>query len=677
MVHIKILGERVENEEFYAGEYLEQMFTKHFSNKTEVNGTILIKPNFRAPGEKREDIDIVVWMNFENLREKFSTKNKFKENDKTVFSKNKQLSPVFLNSFLYAIEVKSHNKDGVLFSSTEAKVKYPDGHPSSVTAQNEEQSYSLKNYISNNAKNLNGSPYINRLIWFNSFDSQSNLPFGCNIVNVLFGDFSFKRLMETTFSQNPPYKDQNNNLSYTAYFDRNKDIDADAIIEDVFLRYDKFFFAKQGTLTRRKLEGLVQRKLDDTNKKRIEAIGNKTTIIQGVPGSGKTIHLLHLAYHLAKQKGKRCLVLTYNIALNADIDRLSLLSGFKNDPSSATVGTNTCMRLMRKFFIAWGVYTEAPSELNQNERNRYIKENFLDKYEILLKELNNYLKEDVLTEEEIEKTKLEIEELNWDIIFVDESQDWYSEERDILYKLFGARNFVIAYGSHQLIRQNQPLDWSKKTSLAPPINLEQSYRQKTNLCYFINEFSSQIDFIRKISPNKNLNGGGVIVFTRPLNISDYNNQLNYCVSECKNAAYDLLFLVNNNDAILTLLTDNQIPFHNGTNNKFKGKYPSNVEASRFYNYKSSRGLEGWVVVANNLDVFIEKEYGLVTESKTGLSLEETRDEHIANWFYMIFSRAIDRLIITLKDPNTKYSKIILQIASEKDYAEIVRCNLNL
>ena len=87
--------------------------------------------------------------------------------------------------------------------------------------------------------------------------------------------------------------------------------------------------------------------------------------------------MLHLAYHLAKEKGKRCLILTYNIALNADIDRLSILSGFKDDPSSATVGTNTCVRLMRKFFIAWGIYQEAPTELNQNQKSRYIKINFL------------------------------------------------------------------------------------------------------------------------------------------------------------------------------------------------------------------------------------------------------------------------------------------------------------
>ncbi|MDC1052023.1 DEAD/DEAH box helicase family protein [Flavobacteriaceae bacterium] len=671
-VNIEIIGDKAGNEEYYAGEYLYNMFTAYFDNKNDIGGKILIKPNFRAPGEQREDIDIVVWMRFENFRETFATKSKSKVDDEIIISENKTLSPVYMNSFLFVIELKSHNRDGVIFSNTEVRVKY-NGKTSSVTEQNEQQSYSLKNYISKNAKELNGSPYINRLIWLRSFDPQSKTPFGCNVVNLLFGDFSFKTLIETTFSQNPPFKAENNRLSYTAYFNRDENVNADKSIENIFLYYDKFFFSKQGTLTRKKLENLVQRELDETNKRRIEEIGIKTTIIQGVPGSGKTIHLLHLAYHLAKEKGKRCLILTYNIALNADIDRLSILSGFKDDPSSATVGTNTCVRLMRKFFIAWGIYQEAPTELNQNQKSRYIKINFLDKYEILLKELNSYLNEDILSSEEINKTKVEIDELNWDIVFVDESQDWYPEERDILYKLYGAHNFVIAYGSHQLVRQLKPLDWTKGTQLAPPINLEQSFRQKMNLCFFINAFSESIDFNRKIKINDNLNGGGIFVFTRSFNIEDYQTQLNYCVKECKNAAYDLLILVNNtSDGLLKTLKNHSISFHDGTQNKNKGKYPSNVEASRLYNYKSCRGLEGWTVVASNLDQFIENEYNITTEAKTGLSLEETRQEHIANWLYMIFSRAIDRLIITLKNPNTKYSKIILQIAEEKDYAQIVR-----
>ena len=667
MVTVKLLGDKVENEEYEGGVYIQNMLIDYFKNRTNIDGIILIKPNFRAPGEKREDIDIVVWMRFKNFREKFYTK--YQNNNS--HSEDKSLMPVYLNSFLLAIEVKSHNRDGVVFTSTEVKVKYND-KLSSATAQNEEQSYSLLNFIRKNALELKHSPYINRLIWLRSFDSTNRVPFGCNVINVLFGNFSFNTLIETVFNQNPPYKSKKGSLSYTAYHNRDSELNLDFAIENILLHYEKHYYAKQGTLTRRKLEQLVQRELNESNKKRIDQIGQRTLIIQGVPGSGKTINLLHLAYHMAKQKAKRCLILTYNIALNADIDRLSLLAGFKNDPSSATVGTNTCMRLMRKFFIAWGIYNEEPANLSDSERERYIQRNFFEKYEDHLNELRNYLDNEVLNNKEIEETKQKIEELNWDVVFIDESQDWYPQERDILYKLYGAKNFVIAYGSHQLVRQTQHTDWTISTEVAKPVNLNISFRQKINLCLFINEFNNKIEFNRHIDINQKLVGGSVLIFTRPFNSNDYKIEYKYCVEECKNAGYDILILVNNKDKLIDELKQNDIKFHNGTLDKNKGKYPSDVESSRLYNYKSCRGLEGWTVIANNLDLFIEKEMNLITKAKSGLSLQETREEHAANWLYMIFSRAIDRLIIILHNPNTEYSKHILAAANNKDYVHIYR-----
>jgi hypothetical protein len=43
------------------------------------------------------------------------------------------------------------------------------------------------------------------------------------------------------------------------------------------------------------------------------------------------------------------------------INRLSRLVGFKDDPSAASVGTSTCLKLMRKLFIEYGIYEEEPT----------------------------------------------------------------------------------------------------------------------------------------------------------------------------------------------------------------------------------------------------------------------------------------------------------------------------
>lgn len=69
-VEIKILGDLIEHgvgaEECAAALDLKKCFEDEFTNKSDVNGLIVIKPNFKAIGYNPEDIDLVVWMNFNN-----------------------------------------------------------------------------------------------------------------------------------------------------------------------------------------------------------------------------------------------------------------------------------------------------------------------------------------------------------------------------------------------------------------------------------------------------------------------------------------------------------------------------------------------------------------------------------------------------------------------------------
>ena len=62
-VEIKILGNLVlsgiGSEEWGAAVLLENIFKNEFKNKNEINGTILIKPNFKAVGEDPEDIALI------------------------------------------------------------------------------------------------------------------------------------------------------------------------------------------------------------------------------------------------------------------------------------------------------------------------------------------------------------------------------------------------------------------------------------------------------------------------------------------------------------------------------------------------------------------------------------------------------------------------------------------
>ena len=675
-VEIKIIGEKINAgsgaEECSAGENLKSIFEEYFIKNSNVDGTILIKPNFKAVGEDPEDIDIVVWFNFENFKyDTFSFHSFYdQETDKYLTTKQKTKIEVNFKSMLINIELKSHNNSGVIITRNDVLVDYK-GKKSSASTQNTNQKYSLKNFINKSEKRLSQTNiFITNLIWLPNY--IGSLGWGqTNLNNILLGDnVDFKKFIDIAFTKTPPKLSPKAKKYYQSSVDeRNIDGDLNELLEQVFLFYNKEIVPLQGDLSRKKLEKVIQKQLDGKYKPAFESIGKKTLIIYGIPGSGKTLILLRFAYFLASEQDSRCLILTYNKALIADINRLSRLAGFKDDPSSASIGTNTCLRLMRKLLIEFGLYQEEPTNLNAIERLNYFKTNFSSKYESLLKELLDFIK--VADQEDINKIKTNLLELNYQYVFIDESQDWYAEEKDILYTIFGSENCIISYGSHQLLRNKIPLDWKNGTKSTHKLTLTTSYRQKSNLCHYIKDLCQRIDFSDDIEVNTNLNGGKINIYYRDLTIGDYRNFYNYCVEQCKNAAYDILFLVSSEDDYHKKLKHNNIEIHDGTIEKNKAVIPNNMDASRVFNYQSSRGLEGWIVVANNLDVFLQEIENTIYEAEEGLSLLETKEKVCNQWLYMILSRPIDTLVISLKNKNSKYAKLLISVAdAHPDYCDI-------
>ena len=675
-VEIKILGEKINvgsgAEECSAGENLKSIFEDYFIKHSEINGTILIKPNFKAVGEDPEDIDIVLWCNFENFKyDTFSFHTFYdQERDKYLTTRQKTKIEVVFKTILINIELKSHNNSGVTVTKNDVLVDYK-GKKSSAYTQNINQKYSLKNFINKSERRLNQTNiFITNLIWLPNY--IGSLGWGqSNLNNLLLGDnFDFKKFIDIAFTKTPPKLSPKTKKYYQSSVDeRNIDGDLNELLEQVFLYYDKEIVPMQGDLSRKKLEKVIQKQLDGKYKPAHESIGNKTLIIYGIPGSGKTLILLRFAYFLAIEKDSRCLILTYNKALIADINRLARLAGFKDDPSSASIGTSTCLKLMRKLLIEFGLYQEEPTNLSLIERLNYFKTNFSNKYESLLKDLLDLLK--VADQEDIDKIKTNLLELNYQYVFIDESQDWYAEEKDILYTIFGSENCIISYGSHQLLRNKIPLDWKDGTKSTHKLTLTTSYRQKSNLCHYIKDLCQRIDFSDDIEVNTNLNGGKINIYCRYLTIGDYRNFYNYCIEQCKNAAYDILLLVSSEDDYHKKLKHNNIEIHDGTIEKNKAVIPNNMDASRVFNYQSSRGLEGWIVVANNLDVFLQEIENTIYEAEEGLSLLETKEKVCNQWLYMILSRPIDTLVISLKNKNSKYAKLLISVAdAHPDYCDV-------
>ena len=84
----------------------------------------------------------------------------------------------------------------------------------------------------------------------------------------------------------------------------------------------------------------------------INDIGNKQLLFQGRGGTGKTAILLSLAWRLWKTKGARILVLTYNRALAADMNRLLTLMGMIDEVGAPLIKVQTVHSfLYRKDYI--------------------------------------------------------------------------------------------------------------------------------------------------------------------------------------------------------------------------------------------------------------------------------------------------------------------------------------
>lgn len=298
---------------------------------------------------------------------------------------------------------------------------------------------------------------------------------------------------------------------------------------------------------------------------------------------------------------------------------------------------------------------------------------------------------------------------NWSrLLIVDECQDFHVFEKEILYKLRGSENLVVASGGkEQLIRHSMLLDWSvslrKKIPFKPFTLYGGSYRQKQNIITFVNKFSDLYGFglnLKSVSESKGL--GKIIIDTRPKESLIHqeiliemkgNGEINGCspyesfiiLIPSKNYTSKSVsdgFYVNEKDYVSktettsnrhTINTDtltqlNVFAWDGVSENKGKLKVPHQNE-SRIIHYESCRGLESWSCACMSLDEY----FNFKRETTEGenhladdlfLSEDERRSKYAALWCLMAFTRPIDTLYIHLEKPDCEFSRKIIQLAND-------------
>lgn len=685
-----ILKGQEDSYEYKAGLQLKELFEKSISNR--VSGNILIACNVTLFGQEVKDIDIVVIGSFDLG---YSERLKFRPEGEDAYVENN----VYLSNFCLTIEVKKHQaKDISIGRLNNVLVNY-NGKKHDVTYQSEKQKYSLHRYLKN-IDEVGSSVFVNNLIWLRNV-SPEELSYlkSEGEHNILPSKFSIKWLLMLVLSQKKPYSTGATGHSYWG-FSCYKYTDIE--FKSFEIAFELFEKVKQnvGAISRSHFERISKRILKE--QKYAEAIldnsskGGKFVIIQGKAGTGKTVKLLNIACDLCVNYGYRCLILTYNFTLVADIRRTLTLAHIPDGIGKESVRIMTLYKFFIDLFEAFGIYKDDEALDDQT---------FFKNYPKYCAELAKFINESKKPERPIEEVIEQNHQLlSWDYVLIDEAQDWLSAEVEILYAIFGPGRIVIAQAPDQKIRLSNDPKWVKPfwrpNREFVQTHERKSLRQKKNLVNFVNQFASKFNLTWELQASTEFEGGQVII-TDKYELDFHREIYQDCLND-GNKAYEMLFLVppslvvndgekpvtfNRNGIEVTKklklrhcsLVDKfgtDIDFWDGTNKDLRKDYPIKIDQHRLIQYDSCRGLEGWSVVCIELDElvrYLDKKYeenDLEEPNELAFeSPEEKKLRYIYSWTLIPLTRAIDTLVITIKNKDSYLAKRLYEIYKENTFIE--------
>lgn len=681
-VKINIKGNN-ETSEYRDALVLSQIFQESLGN---VSGEILIICNATLFGQEVKDIDLIAVGRLENYSVTIKTKAKTKRNN-SYLEFDEEFRKVFIKDFCFVFETKKHRAEDVQLNGLTLLVKYNDKFKDATT-QSESQKYSLTSFFQDRIK---CKPYVCNFIWLRNVNSETiKSLLGDNKKihnkhNYLPNKFTFSSLIELACVQNHPYQTTDFNgkeIGFPGFSSFNNSIEID--LNKISEIFDLFTNVKNGIgeLTRKKITRITTKLLAD--QQYAQSIGDKLVIIAGRAGTGKTIKLLTIACDLALNKNARSLILTYNHALVSDIKRTLALADIPDTIESYSVNIMTLHKFFYEILIGFGV-----GQIQESQNGKKYIANFVDVYKILLLELTEYLENGLINEKDIQNLMTSRhEQVAWDFLLIDEAQDWEEIEKNLIFRIFGSTKVIIADGVDQLIRGQKKCNWVQKLRMYEfqKTNEKKGLRQKKNLVNFVNELAKKLDVNWLLEPKEELIGGNIIIKTTPYNVELHKEIFHSCKIN-GNSAYEIMFLVPPNLVKKENIIDNYgqqivsksflyfedfkkegINLWDGTNSDLRSEYVVNLEEHRLLQYESCRGLEGWSVVCLDFDEFIKYKLETYLEEDNGELALETfevkRDRFVYLWALIPMTRAIDTLVITLKDENSNIGKKLKELHLE-------------
>lgn len=652
---VKIYG-TLDDGEYKWGLKLKELLESDSKLQSEKNNIHII-PSVQCYGEKTQDVDIVIFGELDN----YSTNVPCKILNHDAETKMRE---VVIKDFCMVIEVKKHDVENICFQGPNLLVKYRGKNSinssyKNATLQNRNQMYSVINNL-----NMKNSMQVFRAIFLPNV-STKQLPDGLNSnmtkSQYILSDTTLDDFWQCLLSQGrDPFRSREGLVFKSTYKDT-----SDKYIQRCVTKLTKKI--QPSHLDRAKMEKISKRQLK--NQLYEERLGKQLLIFRGKGGTGKTYRLLSLAHDIYEKRAERTLILTYNRALVADIRRLLALMKISDG-----VGQSIQIRTVHSFW--WNVYSKFGFLNDGNKHESYDSQKYRSELKSIL------LKEEA--ESTLKRLSIDYPEIfSWDYVMVDEAQDWPVEERDLLYSIFGFEKIVIADGLKQLIRNDIACNWRNypdiNTSNSQVVSLRTSLRQKPNINRFISSFSEEMGIEDwDVEDNDESYGGRVIVIEGEYNI-DMHKEIVQSNKNDNNKNIDMLFCVppgNIKDGYSSLgkmFEKHDYSVWDGTNKDIRSTYPLNLDDFRILQYDSCRGLEGWVSVNIDLDSFYNYKLNNYT-SETGQQVLRSEDEekrlYAGNWLLIPLTRAIDTLVINIKDMQSPLSQALRRVYdANPDYIE--------
>ncbi|PDW04643.1 hypothetical protein [Candidatus Viridilinea mediisalina] len=647
---IRIIGAEG-SEEFSAAQRLRDLIVEAWPGvDTDQHDDIRIVAGAKCYGQTTTDIDLVVFVLLAKLRPMPHA---------ALADAAPNVDPIFIRSLCLTIELKSHQPDKVIFDGNQVTVFYGERrHQASEQAQ--KQQVALRRFYEQHGMN---PPFVTDLIWL------SNVPKECLpdvMSNIIGAQATWGDILRSVVALGRPWPKRVAGVREINAFSYTNVTQTTEIINLLSKRLE------MSKLDRIRVDRITRRHIGQSQAPQyIEKMGKQLLIFRGRGGTGKTIRLLQLAYDMYIKQDARVLILTYNKALVADLQRLFVMINAGDGATPRAIIFKTVHAFLYQIVKHLGS--------SQTHLDPFIPQIAQHTQQAL----HHLRKANLQNQQPLDALIAAApEHFDWDYIFVDESQDWPADERDLLFALYDFRRFVVADGVDQMVRGAQHINWRQVIASkdSQVVTFSKSLRLKAGLCQFAQAFALHLNLPNwNLEPDADLYGGRVIILEGPYSADrSFHDELVQTTQAAHNYPIDMLFCVppalvkhRDHQKVHSLIADQLQAWDyrvwDGAADHVRSNYPLYLDQIRIVQYDSCRGLEAWSSINLGFDELYDyKRRQYTPPAQSTLFSDDDREAHYfaARWLMIPLTRAIDTLVIQIRSLDHPIAQALKAAAQE-------------